>query len=84
MWTMGAKTAAKVDALVDLVGCMFEIRESGEPQDFLSIHICWDCSAGTIIVEQEDKAGALAAEVGVQNIYGADVARDVWGVEGIK
>jgi hypothetical protein len=62
---VAAKTAAEEDALVDLVGSMFEIRKFGEPQDFLSIHICRDCSAGTITVDQEDKAEALAAEVGV-------------------
>jgi hypothetical protein len=60
-----AKTAAEADAPEDLVGSMFEIRKLGEPQDFLGIHICRDRSAGTIIVDQEDKAEALAAEVGV-------------------
>jgi hypothetical protein len=44
---------------------MFEIRKLGEPQDFLGIHICWDRSADTIAVDQEDKAEALAPEVGV-------------------
>jgi hypothetical protein len=62
---VAAKTAAEADALVDLVGSMFEIRKLGEPQDFLGIHICPDRSAGTITVYQEDKAEALAAEVGV-------------------
>jgi hypothetical protein len=35
-----AKTMAEADALVDLVGSMFEIRKLGEPEDFLGIHIC--------------------------------------------
>jgi hypothetical protein len=62
---VAAKTAAEADALVDLVGSMFDIRKLGEPQDFHGIHICRDCSAGTITVDQEDNAEALAAEVGV-------------------
>jgi hypothetical protein len=62
---VATKTAAEADALVDLVGSMFEIQKLGEPQDFLGIHICRDGSAGTITVDQEDKAEALAAEVGV-------------------
>jgi hypothetical protein len=62
---VAAKTAVEADALVDLVESMFEIRKLGEPQDFLGIHICRDRSAGTITVDQEDKAEALAAEVGV-------------------
>jgi hypothetical protein len=66
---VAAKTAAEADALVDLVGSMFEIRKLGEPQDFLSIHICRDRSAGTITVDQEDKAEALAAEVGLSGQY---------------
>jgi hypothetical protein len=62
---VAAKTTA--DALVDLVGSMhiFEIRKLGEPQDFLGIRICRDRSAGTITVDQDDKAEAPAAEVGV-------------------
>jgi hypothetical protein len=64
-WLGGGKTAAEADALVDLVGSMFEIRKLGEPQDFLGIPICQDRSASTITVDQEDKAEALAAEVGV-------------------
>jgi hypothetical protein len=62
---VAAKTAAEADALVDLVRSMFEIQKLGEPQDFLGIHIFRDRSAGTITVDQEDKAEALAAEVGV-------------------
>jgi hypothetical protein len=59
------KIAAEADALADLTGSMFEIWKLGEPQDFLGVHICRDCRAGTITVDQEDKAKALAAEVGV-------------------
>jgi hypothetical protein len=62
---VAAKTAAEADALVDLVGSMFEIRKLGELQDFLHIHICRNRCAGTITVDQQDKAKALAAEVGV-------------------
>jgi hypothetical protein len=39
---VAAKIAAEADALVDLVGSMFEIWKLGEPQDFLGIHICRD------------------------------------------
>jgi hypothetical protein len=58
-----AQTAAEADALVDLVGSMFEIRKLGEPEDCLGMHICRDCSAGTITVNQEDKA--LADALGI-------------------
>jgi hypothetical protein len=66
---VAAKTTAEADALVDLVGSMFEIRKLGEPEDFLGIHICRDRSAGTITVDQEDKATALAAELGVSGTF---------------
>jgi hypothetical protein len=64
---VAAKPAAEADALVDLVGSMhmFELRKLGEPQDFLSINKCRDRSASTITVDQEDKAAALAAKMGV-------------------
>jgi hypothetical protein len=62
---VAAKSAAEADASVDLVGSMFEIRKLGKPQDFLGINICRDRSAGTITVDQEHKAEAIAAEVGV-------------------
>jgi hypothetical protein len=62
---VAAKTTAEADALVDLLGSMFEIRKLGEPEDFLGIHICWDRSACTITVNHEDKATALAAELGL-------------------
>jgi hypothetical protein len=62
---VAAKTVAEADALVDLVGSMFEIRKIGEPEDFLGIHICRDHGSGTISVDQKDKAVALAAELGV-------------------
>jgi hypothetical protein len=61
---VAAKTVAEADALVDLVGSMFDIRKIGEPEDFLGIHTCRDHGAGTINVDQ-DKAVALAAELGV-------------------
>jgi hypothetical protein len=66
---VAAKTMAEVDALVDLVGSMFEIRKLGEPEDFLGIHTCWDRSAGTTTVDQEDKATALVAELGVSGMF---------------
>jgi hypothetical protein len=47
------------------VRSMFEIRKIGEPEDFLGIHICQDHGAGTITVDQKDKAVALAAALGV-------------------
>jgi hypothetical protein len=49
-----AKTAAEADALVALLGSMFEIPKLGEPQDFLDIHICRDRCARTITVDQQD------------------------------
>jgi hypothetical protein len=66
---VAAKTTAEADALVDLVGSMFEIRKLREPEDFLGIHICRDRRAGTITVDQEDKATALAAELGVSGTF---------------
>jgi hypothetical protein len=59
------KTVPEADALVDLLGSMFEIRKIGEPEGFLGIHICRDHGAGTITVDQKDKAVAVAAELGV-------------------
>jgi hypothetical protein len=68
---VAAKTAAEADALVDLVGSMFKIRKMGEPENFLGINICRDSSAGTITVDQADKATALAAELGVSGKFRA-------------
>jgi hypothetical protein len=66
---VAAKTTSEADALVDVVGSMFEIWKLGEPANFLGIHICRDRSAGTITVDQEDKATALAAELGVSGTF---------------
>ncbi|MEY2931251.1 MAG: hypothetical protein RL033_2000 [Pseudomonadota bacterium] len=62
---VAARTAAEADALVDLVGTMFKIRRLGEPDDFLGIRFTRDWDAGTITLDQEEKARALAAELGV-------------------
>jgi Reverse transcriptase (RNA-dependent DNA polymerase) len=63
---VAARTAAEADALVALVASMFAIRALGEPQDFLGIQITRDRSARTITIDQERKAAALAADMGVQ------------------
>ena len=62
---VAARTAAEADALVDLVGSMFAIRKLGEPTDFLGIEISRDREAGTITIDQERKATALAEAAGV-------------------
>jgi hypothetical protein len=57
---VAARTIAEADGLVRLVGSMFDIRELGEPTDFLGIQIIRDKAAGTITIHQTDKALALA------------------------
>jgi hypothetical protein len=63
---VAAKTGEEADALVELVGSIFEIRKLGEPVDFLGIEIQRDRGAGTITLTQTAKAEVLAAEHGVQ------------------
>jgi hypothetical protein len=62
---VAARTATEADALVDQIASVFAIRKLGEPQDFLGIRIVRELEAGTITLTQEDKALALAAELGV-------------------
>ena len=62
---VAARTAAEADALVDLIASMFAIRALGEPEDFLGIRITRDRAAGTITIDQEDKARSLAVCMGV-------------------
>jgi hypothetical protein len=62
---VAARTATEADALVDRIALVFAIRKVGEPQDFLGIRIVRELEAGTIPLTQEDKALALAAELGV-------------------
>jgi hypothetical protein len=62
---VAARTDAEADALVALMATMFEIHELGEPQDLLGIRITRDRVACTISIDQEDKAIALAAALGV-------------------
>jgi hypothetical protein len=80
---VAAKTVAEADALVALAGSLFENRKIREPDD-LGIHICRDHGAGTITLDQKDKAVALEAALGVFRRVqgGADVAGGVWGVAG--
>jgi hypothetical protein len=63
---VAAKRGEEADALVELVGSIFEIRKLGEPVDFLGIEIQRDRGAGTITLTQTAKAEVLAAEHGVQ------------------
>jgi hypothetical protein len=58
---VAARTHAEADALVDLIGSVFEVRKLGEPQDMLGIEISRDRQAGTINIPQSAKARGLAA-----------------------
>lgn len=62
---VAARTPEEADALVELVGTMFQIRKLGEPTDFLGIEIRRDWDAGTITICQETKAVALATGLGL-------------------
>jgi hypothetical protein len=57
---VAARTIAEADGLVRLVGSMFDIRELGEPTDYLGVQITRDKAAGTVTIHQTDKALALA------------------------
>jgi hypothetical protein len=61
-----ARTTKEVDALVDLLESVFEVRRPGEPVDFLGIEIQRDREAGTNTLTQRAKAEALAVTHGVQ------------------
>jgi hypothetical protein len=58
-----AKTTEEAEALVQMLATLFDIRALGEPMDFLGVRIHWVRSAGTISIDQEDKARALAVEL---------------------
>jgi hypothetical protein len=62
---VAARTSAEADAIVSLIGSLFEIKVLREPQDFLGIEIVRDRAAGTIIISQEVKALSLAERLGV-------------------
>jgi hypothetical protein len=62
---VAARTVAGVDALVELVGSIFEIKALRELKDFPGIEICRDLAVGTITISQESKALALAKLLGV-------------------
>ncbi len=62
---IAAKTAAQADAIVALIGSMFEIRSLGEPRDFLGINITRDRAAGTISIDQTDKVDKLVTQFGL-------------------
>jgi hypothetical protein len=62
---LAAKSAAEADALVDLEWSIFEVWKFREQEDVLGIHIRWDRSTRTIIVDKENKALVLAAKLGV-------------------
>lgn len=62
---VAARTATQADALVAMVGDMFEIRVMGEPTDFVGISIVRDRAARRITIHQTDKARALATAAGV-------------------
>jgi hypothetical protein len=64
---VAAPTAEEADAIVDKMGTIFEIRKLGEPTDSLGINIHTDEETGTITIDQEDKARAIAEEFGVAN-----------------
>jgi hypothetical protein len=68
---VAAKNTNEAEDLVQLVASLFATRALGEPVDFLGIHICRDRSAGTISIDQEDKARALAAELEMESSFRA-------------
>jgi hypothetical protein len=49
---VAAKTVAEADALVDLVGSMFEIRKIGEPKDFLGTHVETTAQAPSLLIRR--------------------------------
>jgi hypothetical protein len=63
---VAARTTRGVDALVDLVELIFEIRKFGEPVDFLGTEIQCKRRAGIITLTQKVTAEALATAHGVQ------------------
>lgn len=62
---VATRTAAEADALVAMVGSIWEIKEMGEPRDMLGITITRDRQARTITIHQADKARGLAEAAGV-------------------
>jgi hypothetical protein len=62
---VAARTDAEADAIVDMVASIWDIHRLGEPEDFLGIRVTRDWGAGTITIDQADKAHALADAMGV-------------------
>jgi hypothetical protein len=63
---VAARTAAAADALVALIGSIFDIRvHDGEPEDFVGVQISRDWARGTVKLDQQDKSRALAAKLGL-------------------
>jgi hypothetical protein len=54
-----------------MVATLLEIRALGEPMDLLGIRIHRGRSAGTISIEQEDTAKALAGELKLKSSFRA-------------
>jgi hypothetical protein len=65
MGSAAACIAAEAFAWIELVGLITNIRPLGEPKDFLGIEISQDLAAGTITINQESKALAIAKQLGV-------------------
>jgi hypothetical protein len=63
-WSLRAPP--KKRSLGRVVEGMFSIRKLGEPQDMLGIEISRNWDAGTITIQQAQKARALAASFGVE------------------
>jgi hypothetical protein len=81
---VAAPIAEKADALVNKIGNFFEIRKLGEPIDYLGINIHGNEETGTITIDQEDKARAIAEEFGnnwgsQQSNSHSNVSRHVYG-----
>jgi hypothetical protein len=62
---VAARISAEADAIVLLIGSLFEIKALGKPTDFLGIEIARDCIVGTITITEEAKALNLADRLGV-------------------
>jgi hypothetical protein len=62
---IAGKTMEEVQEVIDLLGELFEVKDMGEPQDFLGIQIVRDREAGTIAIHQQPYIQKLLADYGV-------------------
>ena len=65
---IAGKTVEEVQEVIDLLREMFEVKDMGEPQDFLGIHIVRDREAGTIAIHQQPYILKLLADYGLSGV----------------